>query len=136
MNDPYDDDDDEYDDDYYDYDHPASNPYQWYFKFDVGTNSPISSWISDMLNELNIFGSTPVPNWPIKKFPVNSWNPNAGGKDKLQYLGSNYANEPIWKSKYFVIDPINSQYKDHIKSHAIHFISQPKYYKGLFDILN
>ena len=83
----------------------------------------------------NFLGKDFDPN-QVFVFPVNSWNPNAGGKDTLQYLGSNYANEPIWKTKYWVIDPINAHYKSHIQSHAVHFISQPKYYKGLFDILN
>jgi hypothetical protein len=71
----------------------------------------------------------------VKKFPVNSWNPNAGG-NSLQYLGSNYQGSPIWKKQYFAFDPINTEYKMHIQAHAAHFINQPIYYKGLFDILN
>jgi hypothetical protein len=69
-------------------------------------------------------------------FPVNSWNPNTGGKDKLQYLGSNYNKEPIWKTKYFISNLINQEYKKHLQSNAAYFIKQPNYYKGLFDILN
>lgn len=135
MNDPYDEEDD-YDDDYYDYDHPSNNQdHKWYFKFDVGINNPISSWISDMLDELNLFSSTPVPGWPIKKFPVNSWNPNTAN-NKFQYLGSNYAGEPIWKSKYWISNKTNDEYKKHLQANAKHFINQPKYYEGLFDILN
>ena len=133
MQDPYD--DDEYDDDYYDYDHPAANPYQWYFKFDISQDSPISSWINDIINDFNILGNQPIPNWLAKKFPVNSWNPNAGAS-KLQYLGSNYANEPIWKSKYFICDTINLEYKKHIQAHVTYFLQQPNYYRGLHDILN
>jgi hypothetical protein len=134
MNDPYDDEDDEYDDDYYNNDYSDQyDPYKFYFKFDVNQNSPLSEWISKMIND--IFKK----DYDFDKmivFPVNSWNLNTGGKDKLQYLGSNYANEPIWKTKYWVADPINSAYKAHLQSHAVHFINQPKYYKGLFDILN
>ncbi len=141
MHDQYDDMDEDYDDDQYDYDHPSLNPYHYYFKFDVSADSPLSKWLTDMFNDIDWsqIPSIPInniPGFPVFSVPVNSWNPNTGGKDKLQYLGSNYANEPIWKTKYWVVDPINIEYKFHIQSHAAHFINQPKYYKGLFDILN
>lgn len=142
MDDQY---DDEYDDDdYHDYDHPSLNPNQWYFSFDVSNNSGLSKWLVDMLSNLkwtsdsdiNIFDINNIPGFPVKKFPVNSWNPNTGGTKKPQYLGSNYYGEQIWKSKYFVSDPINQEYKNHLQHNAAHFIRQPKYYKGMFDILN
>ena len=137
MHDPYDD-DDGYDDDYYDYDH-KNDQYKFYFKFDVTNNTPFSSWINDIINNIvNPSDSSinNVPGFPVKKFPVNSWNPNTVNDKKFQYLGSNYAGEPIWKSKYWVVDPINLEYKLHLQSNASHFINQPNYYKGLFDILN
>jgi hypothetical protein len=133
MQDPYEEED--YDEDYHDYDHPSANPYQWYFKFDISQDSPISSWINDIINDYNILGNQPIPNWLAKKFPVSSWNPNTVN-NKFQYLGSNYAGEPIWKSKYFVCDTINLQYKQHIQANAAYFLQQPSYYKGLQDILN
>lgn len=144
MHEPYDDHDDEYDDDQYDHDHP-SNPYQWYYKFDVGPNTPMSSWLSEMINKWigpNTFnnlsetwGMVNVPGFPAKKFPVNSWNPNTVN-NKFQYLGSNYQGNPIWKTQYFAIDKINLNYKLHIQAHAKHFVTQPYYYNGMFDILN
>jgi hypothetical protein len=139
MNDPYDDEDDEYDDDYHNYDYGDQyDPYKFYFKFDVSADNPLSKWLTDIFDNIDYWNQIQsiVAGFPVFSVPVNSWNPNTGDKDKLQYLGSNYANEPIWKTKYWAIDPINSQYKSHIQSHAVHFISQPKYYKGLFDILN
>ena len=140
MDAPYDD-DDGYDDDHYDYDNNT-----WYFKFDVSQNPSFSKWIHDIVNNLiNPLESSMMDNldkiWGLENknayvFPVNSWNPNTANDKKFQYLGSNYAGEPIWKSKYWVINPINQEYKFHLQTHAAHFINQPKYYKGLFDILN
>jgi hypothetical protein len=139
MHEPYDQ-DDEYDDDHYDYDHPMFNQNKWYFKFDVGPDTPLSKWINDIVN--NFMGTSEdfkmmnIPGFPPKVFPVNSWNPNTGKGKTFQYLGSNYAGEPIWKKKYFVHNKLDSQYKLHLQSHAGYFIKQPNYYKGLFDILN
>jgi hypothetical protein len=134
-------DDNEYDEDDYDYDHPSLDPYHYYFKFDVSADSPLSKWLTDMFNDIdwNQIPSMPlnsVPGFPFVSLPVNSWNPDTGKGNSFQYLGSNYVGNPIWKKKYFVSDPVNNQYKLHLQAHAKHFVSQPTYYKGLFDILN
>jgi hypothetical protein len=134
MNDPYDDEDDEYDDDYYNHDYSHQyDPYKFYFKFDVNQNSQLSEWISKMIND--IFKK----DYDFDKmivFPVNSWNPNTANDKKFQYLGSNYNGEPIWKKKYFVHDVLQTQYLNHLQSHASYFIQQPLHYKSLYDILN
>jgi hypothetical protein len=141
MHEPYDE-DDEYHDDQYDYD----NQNMWYFKFDISQNPSFSKWVQDIVNNIinpldNSIMDSLDKAWGVENknayvFPVNSWNPNTGNDKKFQYLGSNYAGEPVWKSKYWVINPVNQSYKSHLQSHAAHFINQPKYYKGLFDILN
>ena len=141
MNDPYDE-DDGYDDDQYNYD----NQNKWYFKFDVSQNPLFSKWINDIVNNIinpldnsimdSIDKAWGIDNKSANVFPVNSWNPNTGGKNLPQYLGSNYAKEPIWKTKYWVIDKVNQEYKLHLQAHAGYFVQQPKYYKGMFDILN
>ncbi|NBT08650.1 MAG: hypothetical protein EBS93_07010 [Chitinophagia bacterium] len=129
MNDNYDnDEDDGYDDeDYYNYDgNDQYDPYKFYFKFDINPNSSLSSWITDLIN------------FPFVSFPVNSYIPNTGDgtKNPFLYLGNNYHNQPIWKNPYLVRDQINILYKNHISQHSIHFLKQPTYYKGMFDILN
>ncbi len=137
MNDPYDDEED-YDDDQYNYDHNYKNdPYQFYFKFDVG-NTPLSDWIEKTIKDMmgGTFELNNIEGFPAQKFPVNSWNPNTANNKKFQYLGSNYLGEQVWKSKYWIIDPIDIEYKLHLQAHAAHFVKQPNYYKGLFDILN
>lgn len=133
MHEPYDDDDDGYDDEQYNYD--DNDPYKFYFKFDV-SGKPLSDWIQNLLKDT--FNIINIPDFPSVSFPVNGYIPNtdSGLQNPLLYLGNNYQNEPIWKKKYFVKDSINTIYKNHISSHASHFVKQPVYYKGLFDILN
>lgn len=137
MHEPYDDEDGYYDDQY-DYDNPESlNPYKFYFKFDVD-NTPLSDWIKNMIDDMmkDPFGTNSIEGFPYKMFPVNSWNPDTAKNKGFQYLGSNYQGSAIWKKQYFAIDKINIEYKLHLQSHASHFINQPNYYNGLFDILN
>jgi hypothetical protein len=132
MHDQYDDEDDGYDDEHYDKDYNDQyDPYKFYFQFDM-SNTPLSDWITKMINDIV---NKEIDFDKMIVFPVNSWNPNTVN-DKFQYLGSNYYKEPIWKSKYWAYNPINNEYKSHIQSNAVHFIKQPSYYKGLFDILN
>ena len=58
-------------------------------------------------------------------------------KDKyFMYLGKNNYEEAVWKSKYFINDRIDQCYKNHIANNAVNFLTQPNYYKGMFDILN
>ena len=140
MNNPYYDDDDGYDNDYYDYDDNNQDKFKWYFKFDVDQSKSLSEWITNQINDFLKEGNKWVVDnstgLPIIQFPVNGWNPNTGNDIKFQYLGSNYQGQQIWKTKYFASDYINNEYRSHIQSHAKHFVSQPHYYKGMFDILN
>lgn len=133
MHEPYDDDyyGDNYDDSH-DYYQSQPNWKKFYFKFDVDS-SPLSEWITKMVN--NFLSDSNIYNFSPVGLPVNSWNPNTAN-NKFQYLGSNYAKEPIWKSKYWIIDPIDKAYRHHLQSNATHFVQQPSFYKGMFDILN
>lgn len=128
----------DYGDDEHDYD-DAKNPYKHYFKFDPAAWDTWGKWLYDALND--IVESSPnvwyVSGFPHKSLPVSSYFSNTGKDSKsYQYLGNNYQGSPVWKKKYFVLDPIQNNYKQHIQSHSVHFINQPHYYKGLFDILN
>lgn len=146
MQEPYHDENEDYDDDQYDNDYPLNSPYQWYYKFDVGQNSPVSNWLNDMLKQWinsdsfnNLSGGWEffsIPGFQSKEFPVNSWYPNTVKHNSFQYFGSNYHGSPIWKKQYFAIDKIYNEYKLHLQAHAKHFVQQPQYYNGLFDILN
>jgi len=130
MHEDYDDDDD-------DQEYPEDK-YKHYFKFDPEAWDAWGKMLYDTLNDIvevshntwYIYGSS------AQKFPVNSWNPNTDENKSSQYLGSNYQGQPIWKKKYFISQPIQQMYKNHIATHAYHFINQPHYYKGMFDILN
>lgn len=52
------------------------------------------------------------------------------------YLGSNYYDESIWKTKYFISNSLEIAYKNHLSCHPAHFLRQPTYYRGMFDNLN
>lgn len=117
----------EYDDDDYKF-YPQENHYQYDFKFE--------EWLKDALNDLIQDGEN---SWVVKpkKFPVSDDTSKGTSKEQFfMYLGSNHYSEAIWKNKYFVSDKLNVLYKNHISSNAAHFLKQPMYYKGLFDILN
>jgi hypothetical protein len=130
---------DNYDDDYDDSQDNLEDKYKHYFKFDPEAWDAWGKMLYDTLNDI-VENSPNV--WYIgadfgkKSFPVSSYFSNTGKDKTFQYLGSNYQNSQVWKNKYFVYNPIQHQYINHIQSHAVHFIQQPHYYKGLFDILN
>jgi hypothetical protein len=139
MHEPYDDYDDYYNDDYddsHEYDESQSDWNKFYFKFDMD-NSPLSQWVHKMMNDIfNQYEYKPIFEFPFVSFPVNSYFSNTGKNKTFQYLGSNYDGVKVWKNKYFISNPINDMYYKHIESNAIHFLKQPHYYRGLFDILN
>ena len=99
------------------------------------------SWLSKAIKEIVeedeniwVFG---YENKQPKKFPVSDGLPKGAWGDKyFSYLGSNHYEEEIWKRKYFVIDEIEIEWKQHIRENAVHFLKNPSYYKGLHDILN
>ena len=132
-----------YDDsDYDDYDDSQDNledKYKKYFKFDPDAWDAWGKMLYDTLNDIVEHPSNVWyigPSFPKKLLPVSSWNPNAGKDKSFQYLGSNYQGQPIWKKQYFVHNKLATQYMNHIKAHAVNFIHQPHYYKGMFDIMN
>lgn len=134
IDEPYSNDEHDEDNNY-----PDKNMYKKYFKFDEQAWDAWGKWLYEAMND--IIETSPnvwhVYGFPTKKFPVNSYFSNTG-KDNhsYQYLGNNYDGAAIWKKKYFISDPIQSEYIDHLANHATYFIKQPHYYKGLFDILN
>jgi hypothetical protein len=114
------------------------DPHKYYFKFDP---TAWDAWLKTLYDTLNgiVEGSNNtwyVGEFPHNSFPVNSYFPSTGQNKICQYLGNNYQGSEIWKNEYFVYNPIQTSYINHIQSHPIHFIQQPHYYKGLFDILN
>ena len=130
---------DNYDDDYDDSQDNLEDKYKHYFKFDPEAWDAWGKMLYDTLNDI-VENSPNV--WYIgadfgkKSFPVSSYFSNTGKDKTFQYLGSNYQNSQVWNNKYFVYNPIQHQYINHIQSHAVYFMKQPHYYKGLFDILN
>lgn len=137
-------DDDNYDDDYDDNSQDdLESQYKKYFKFDPDAWDAWGKMLYDALNDIveypsNVWYIGPKFNKSFsgKSLPVNSYFSNTGKNKPFQYLGSNYQGDAIWKTKYFANDKLSIEYLNHIKSHAVHFVLQPYYYEGMFDILN
>ena len=127
------------------------DPYKFYFQIDTEwvkkymdslLNKIEYEWINkevieDALKNLSNYNTPLLPDGfsPIE-LPVNDYFSNTvGGKTSL-YLGNNQYNEGIWKMKYFVYNKLQKEYELHLQSHAGHVVSQPRYYKALFEILN
>lgn len=132
----------DYDDDEYNY-YPEYNDYGYPSKskqFDIDW-AAWEQWLSKAIQEIVeedknvwVFGHNLKDD---KKFTINNTSIKDVSKDKyFMYLGSNYYNEGVWKSKYFIVDNIEVEYKQHLASNAAHFLRQPHYYKGLYDNLN
>jgi len=129
----------EYDDDDYNY-YPDYNDYG-YPDYSKKFNVDWAAWekwlakaIKDIVEEDNnvwVFGH---------KLLGNTKDNNKKNKkldDKyFMYLGSNHYDEAVWKSKYFINDEIEKDYKNHISARPGYFLKQPSHYKGLFEILN
>jgi hypothetical protein len=131
----------DYEDDNYDEDDSQDNlesHYKKYFKFDPDAWDAWGKMLYDTLNEIVEYPSNVwyVSGFPFKSIPVNDYFSKSGNFKKSLYLGNNHYKEPIYKMEYFIHNKINTQYKNHIVSNAVHFLIQPNYYKGMFDILN
>jgi len=124
MHEPYDDD-------------IPDDPYKFYFQFDTEW---IGKYIDEIVKKLSESGwdykITNIEGFPYKSLPVSSWFSSTAGNKNSLYLGNNYWNEGIWKKKHFIHNQLQSEYVLHLQSHARHVVSQPKYYNGLYEILN
>jgi len=111
-----------------------------YFQIDVNSLSSFdafSEWLKDILD--TSYNIEYIPGFPFISLPVTDLNPIYGGSFMPSiplYLGNNQYNEPIYKTKHFVVNSIKNEYIKHLQNNATHFIKQPTYYKGLFDIMN
>lgn len=130
-------DDDEYKQypEYNDYGYPKQFSFDW---------SAWELWLADAIKEIYEENNTWIvgsynkeePNKDKSKKKQQKTSNSKWSDDYFMYLGNNAFQEPIWKMKYFLIDEISQAYKKHIVANAKHFLQQPEYYKGMFDILN
>tara|TARA_R100001163_G_C5041104_1_gene179228 strand:+ start:372 stop:824 length:453 start_codon:yes stop_codon:yes gene_type:complete len=121
----------EYDDDEYNY-YPEEN-YGWNYKFDM---QAWEKWLKQAIEDII---QEDENTWVVqpKKFPVSDSTPQDTSKQTyFMYLGSNHYQEAIWTKEYFISDEVNILWKNHISSNAAHYLKQPNYYRGLYNILN
>lgn len=131
----------DYDDDEYNH-YPEYNEYGYPYsskKFDVDW-AAWEQWLSKAIQEIveedkNVWMFGHNVNQKSKK-SFSTQDKKTLNDKYFMYLGSNVHNQEIWKSKYFIVSYVDREYKNHILSHAKHFVSQPHYYKSMFDILN
>ena len=125
MHEPYDDDD------------IPDDPYKFFFQIDTEW---IAKYIDQIVQKLSESGFNyeikNIEGFPYKSLPVNSWLSNTVADSSSLYLGNNYWNEGVWKKKHFIHNKLQSEYIKHLQSNASYFLSEPKYYKGLYEILN
>jgi hypothetical protein len=125
FNDPYYEDDNYEDEQHYPNSQDNSgSQYKYYFQFDMKS---WSNWLFDALNNIDK---------GLGSVPVNDYFSNTASFKNSLYLGNNHYKEPIFKTKYFIPNKLDCEYRNHLRSHAVHFLQQPNYYEGLFDILN
>lgn len=111
-----------------------------YFQIDVNSLSSsesFSEWLGKILSDIDFMNV--IPGFPVVSLPMTDLDPIYGGSIFINtplYLGNNQYNEPVFKNKHFLVDSLKNQYVNHLRSHAGHFVRQPVYYKGMFDILN
>ena len=120
----------DYDDDEFNF-HPH-NKKSYPKKYDIDWSS-WEYWVSDMVKKI-VEEDNNIWSFSVSDLPLND-NTNKLSKSYV-FLGNNFYGEQVWKLPYFSKQEIDIQYRNHIVSHAKHFVSQPSYYKGLFDILN
>lgn len=121
----------DYDDDEYNY-YPEYNDYGYPKDFKIDWDA-WDKWLSKAMKEILkedkniwVFGNKKDNISKINKFD-----------DKyFMYLGKNKYDESVWKTKYFNINKLELQYKNHLASNASYFLRQPMYYRGMFDNLN
>ena len=130
------------DDNYDDHDNSQDNlesHYKKYFKFDPDAWDAWGKMLYETLNNTVGYPSNVWyigPGFSKGSLPVNDYFSKSGKFKYSLYLGNNHYKEPIYKTQYFIHDKIHSEYKNHLRSNVVHFLQQPNYYKGMFDILN
>lgn len=125
----------DYDDDEYNY-YPEYNNYG-YPSYSKNFNIDWAAWEKWLADTIKEIVNEDDNVWLLGNYKSPNKNTNKKLNDKyFMYLGSNANDEAVWKSKYFINKTIDRKYKNHISQHAVYFLNQPSYYKGLFDILN
>lgn len=71
----------------------------------------------------------------VSSFPVKSVPAWTGEINTHPFIAGAY-DAKVWNKKYWIVDILDIQYKNHISSHSAHYVSLPHYYFGLLNILN
>lgn len=81
--------------------------------------------LNDYMNSLS---NNIKPNlWTWIKLPIIK---------NLYFFIGNSDSHAVWKTKYFIERSLDIAYRNHIKANSRYIVTQPSYYKGMFDIMN
>lgn len=106
---------------------PDKKPEDKYsFKIDVDMYKNLSKTLKSLWKEI---GSSAQ----YVSFPMTNMFSYTGEVKAPLYMGNNQYGDGIYKT---IFDPFKYEYINHLQKHAGYFVSQPSYYKGMFDILN
>lgn len=101
-------------------------------------------WLSEVIKEIvaeedkdSVSWTFTFPNYSSsKQINANKSLDDQEASKKFIYLGQNLFDEGMWKYKYFVKNYINIEYQQHLISNAKYVLSQPLYYRSLYEIMN
>lgn len=132
----------EYDDDEYKY-YPQNDQDNQSIPFSFDWNA-WELWLSDVIKEIVADENNDSVSWTFtfpdysasKQTKTNNSLDDQEASKKFLYLGQNLFDEGMWKYKYFIKNYINIEYQQHLISHAKYVLSQPLYYRSLYEIMN
>ena len=87
----------------------------------------------DTYEQARIFCSQIGSSAQYVSFPMTDMFSYTGEVKAPLYMGNNQYGDSIYKT---IFEPFRHEYINHLQKHAGYFVSQPSYYKGMFDILN
>lgn len=108
-----------------------------FFKIDVDGFSDLNKMLKDML--FGSYGDADYSDY-INSFSSYIYDMYNQPTDLHNYgvifIGKNSYNEQVFKPDHFVEDKLHQSYLNHIRANAVYFLQEPKYYNGLYEILN
>lgn len=112
---------------------------KFYFKFDVNAFSKhLDNYFYDLFKEYDLddFFEQSKKHFENYMFQAYAEPTPLIDANTFMLLGKNSYDETVYKNKFFAVDTIHIEYLNHLRSYPAYFLQQPKYYRGMFEILN
>ena len=112
---------------------------KFYFKFDVNAFSKgFNGYLNDLFKDYDLDDLFEQSMQKLESYIFQAYAEPTPLIDTNTFilLGKNSYDEAIYKNKFFAVDTLHIEYLNHLRSHPGYFLQQPKYYRGMFEILN